>query len=131
MSSTKRNQRRRFLSRAAAIPVVLVGSKAFADGHEEAEADAAAEDAGGGLKKLTEEDPRYAALGYHPDASAIDPASEPQFKEGNNCANCAQLKGEPGNEYRPCALFIDLENPSQMLLVAEEGWCRSWMAQPA
>lgn len=81
------------------------------------------------LRELTPDDPRYAALGYVPDVSTVDPAAEPLFKPGSNCENCAQIQGEEGAKLRPCALFPDLQNPTQMLLVEANGWCRSWIAK--
>ncbi len=77
---------------------------------------------------LTPDDPRYAALGYYPNAADVDPAKEPLFQADRDCANCSQIKGNEGEALRPCALFPDLQNPSQLLLVHSEGWCRSWIA---
>jgi hypothetical protein len=35
----------------------------------------------------------------------VDPSKTPQFKPGSNCANCVQLTGKEGDEWRPCNLF--------------------------
>jgi hypothetical protein len=80
-------------------------------------------------RKLMPDDPRYGALGYYPNVADVDPAKEPLFQPDRNCANCSQIKGEPGPALRPCGLFPDLQDPTQLLLVESEGWCRSWIAQ--
>jgi hypothetical protein len=105
--------RRKFLGVAlAGVPVVVAMDRLSA---QEA-------------RQLTPEDPRYGALGYYPNTADVDPAKEPLFQAGRNCANCSQIKGNEGDALRPCALFPDLQDPSQSLLVAAEGWCRSWIA---
>jgi hypothetical protein len=40
--------------------------------------------------------------------------------EGAYCDNCMYIKGEDGEEWRPCALF-----PNNV--VAAKGWCSAWM----
>jgi hypothetical protein len=80
------------------------------------------------LRQLTAADPRVPALGYVADAAQAK--ADKMFKPGSNCANCSQLKGKPGDKLRPCALFPDLQNPKQLLLVSAGGWCRSWTALP-
>jgi hypothetical protein len=111
--------RRHFISLTAAVP--LAGAAAgLSFWQSQAWAD--------GLRELTSEDPRYGALGYVADAAKA--TTDPMFKAGSNCLNCSQLKGDAGAKLRPCALFPDLQNPKQMLLVNVNGWCRSWMAIP-
>jgi hypothetical protein len=80
------------------------------------------------LKQLTMDDPRAPALGYVMDAAKAK--TDKMYKPGSTCANCSQLKGKVGEKLRPCALFPDLQNPKQMLLVTANGWCRSWTAIP-
>ena len=75
------------------------------------------------LPRLTEDDPVAAALKYTDDASSVDPASHSQPAEVQNCANCAQLQGEEGDEWRPCAIFIGK-------LVNTKGWCSVWVPKP-
>ena len=73
------------------------------------------------LPKLTEDDPAGAALLYVNDAGAVD-TSNPlaaRFEAGQNCANCAQIQGEDGAEWRPCGIF-----PGK--LVNSAGWCSVW-----
>ena len=71
------------------------------------------------------DDPTAKALYYVNDASKID-ASQPgytNYKEGEDCANCVQLQGEPGQDWRPCNLF-----PGK--LVSATGWCSVWTKKP-
>jgi len=69
-------------------------------------------------------DPVSTALGYHDDARTVDPKSNPTYQAGQVCGNCAQLKGNPGDAWRPCNLF-----PGK--LVSANGWCKVWTKQPA
>lgn len=77
----------------------------------------------GDVPKLDESDPQAKALAYVHDASKVDPAKTPQFKEGSNCANCLQIQGKDGDEWRPCNIF-----PGK--LVHANGWCKVWVAKP-
>ena len=104
--------RRRFLrNTAVAFPVGLIVL----------EQPASAQD----LPHLTEDDPMAQALRYVHDAADVD-TSHPlaaRFQPGQNCANCVQIQGESGAEWRPCALF-----PGK--LVAAAGWCSAWVENP-
>lgn len=104
--------RRRFLRNAAvAFPVGVVVL----------EGPASAQD----LPHLEEDDPTAQALFYHHDVADID-TSDPRaanYEEGEHCANCIQIQGEEGAEWRPCNLF-----PGK--LVAANGWCSVWAAKP-
>lgn len=73
---------------------------------------------------LDEKDPMAVALGYVHDAKKAEAAKNPQFKAGSTCANCVQLQGKPGDEWRPCNLF-----PGK--LVHANGWCKVWGPKPA
>jgi hypothetical protein len=72
------------------------------------------------LPQLTEDDPVAAALKYTHDASTVDPAARTQPAADQTCANCAQLQGDEGDEWRPCAIFIGK-------LVNVNGWCSVWV----
>lgn len=72
------------------------------------------------LPKITEDDPVAAALKYTHDASTVDPALRTQPAEEQSCLNCAQLQGEDGDEWRPCAIFVGK-------LVNVNGWCSVWV----
>jgi len=72
------------------------------------------------LPRLTEDDPVAAALKYTHDASTVDPAARIQPAAEQNCLNCAQLQGDEGDEWRPCAIFIGKK-------VNVKGWCSVWV----
>ena len=72
------------------------------------------------LPQITEDDPVAAALKYTHDASGVDPALRTQPAAEQTCINCAQLQGEEGDEWRPCAIFIGK-------LVNVNGWCSVWV----
>lgn len=72
---------------------------------------------------LSPTDPTAVALGYHQDASTVDPKQFPTYKSGQTCSTCLQLKGEAGQPWRPCNLF-----PGK--LVNANGWCRVWVKRP-
>ncbi len=73
--------------------------------------------------KLDVNDPVAKALMYVEDAAKVDKAKAPNFKPGQNCANCVQIQGTSG-DWRPCNAF-----PGK--LVAAKGWCSAWVAKPA
>lgn len=72
------------------------------------------------LAQLTEDDPMALALKYTHDASTVDPATRAQPAADQSCANCAQLTGNEGDEWRPCNIFVGK-------LVKVNGWCSVWV----
>ncbi len=72
------------------------------------------------LPKITADDPVGIALKYTHDASSVDPALRTQPAADQSCANCAQLQGNEGDEWRPCAIFAGK-------LVNANGWCSVWV----
>ena len=72
---------------------------------------------------LAENDTLAVSLGYVQDAKKVDVNKVPQYKAGSHCANCLQLQGKEGDEWRPCNLF-----PGK--LVNADGWCKVWVAKP-
>lgn len=77
------------------------------------------------LPKLDEADPAAKALLYVHDAADVD-TSNPmaaRFEPSQNCANCVQIQGEDGAEWRPCGIF-----PGKS--VAAAGWCSVWALKP-
>lgn len=72
---------------------------------------------------LDEKDPVAVAMGYVHDAKKVDAAKNPTYKPGNTCANCLQLTGKEGDEWRPCNIF-----PGKT--VNAKGWCKVWVAKP-
>lgn len=75
------------------------------------------------MPKLEESDPVAQSLKYVHDASTVDPASRANPAPEQNCANCALIQGNDGDEWRPCQIF-----PGK--LVAAEGWCSVWAPKP-
>jgi len=73
--------------------------------------------------KLDPKDPAAVALGYHEDASKVDPKKFPMHKANQVCKNCLQIQGKDGEALRGCNLF-----PKN--LVAEKGWCKVWVKKP-
>lgn len=104
MSKIARRQFIRLSAVAAAGCLVRPGSEALAED----------------LPKLTDDDPMAVALKYTHDASSVDPASRPQPAADQSCANCAQLLGNEGDEWRPCQIFVGK-------LVNSHGWCSVWV----
>ena len=80
----------------------------------------ASEARAGDLPQLTEDDPVAMALKYTHDTSSVDPALRTQPAADQSCANCAQVQGNEGDEWRPCALFAGK-------LVNANGWCSVWV----
>jgi hypothetical protein len=72
------------------------------------------------LPQLTEDDPMALALKYTHDSSSVDAASRVQPAAEQTCANCAQLVGNEGDEWRPCNIFVGK-------LVNSNGWCSVWV----
>lgn len=71
------------------------------------------------LPQLAEDDPMAMAMKYTHDASTVDPASRANPAEEQNCANCALIQGNDGDEWRPCQIF-----PGKA--VNANGWCTVW-----
>jgi hypothetical protein len=82
-----------------------------------------AADAASSTPHLDEKEQLAVSLGYVHDATKVDPNKVPQYKKGAHCANCIQLQGKEGDEWRPCNLF-----PGK--LVNAKGWCKVWAAKP-
>ena len=72
------------------------------------------------IPQLTEDDPMAVALKYTHDASSVDAASRPQPAAEQTCANCAQLVGNEGDDWRPCNIFVGK-------VVNSNGWCSVWV----
>lgn len=104
--------RRKFLSHVAvAVPATAVTLSQPAQAQD--------------LPPLELDDPTAVALYYKHDTADVDTAS-PQaarYMPGQNCANCVQIQGEDGAEWRPCALF-----PGKSVNAA--GWCSVWAPKP-
>jgi len=76
------------------------------------------------MPKLDVNDPTAKALVYVENVADVD-TSNPlaaRFEASQNCANCLQIEGADGEEWRPCKIF-----PGK--LVAAAGWCSVWVAK--
>ncbi len=73
----------------------------------------------GDLPQLSVDDPMAKAMKYTEDASSVDPATRNNPAPEQNCANCALVQGNDGDEWRPCQIF-----PGKA--VAAAGWCSVW-----
>jgi len=107
-----RLSRRRFLgSVAVAVPVSAITLRQTAQAQD--------------LPQLELDDAMAQALVYVHDAANVD-TSNPlaaRYMPGQTCANCVQIQGDDGAEWRPCALF-----PGKAVNAA--GWCSVWAAKP-
>lgn len=68
---------------------------------------------------LSEDDPMAKSMKYTHDASTVAPESRANPAEVQNCANCALIQGNDGDQWRPCQIF-----PGK--LVNADGWCSVW-----
>lgn len=112
MDSSKLTRRRFLRNAAVAFPVGVV----VLEGPVLAQQD---------LPHVELDDPTARALLYVHDAENVD-TSNPlaaRYEEGQTCANCVQLMGEEGPEWRPCNIF-----PGKLVNV--DGWCSAWVARP-
>lgn len=73
-------------------------------------------------ERLDVKDPKAVAAGYVENTEQVDTKKYSNFVRGSSCANCLQLQGAAGADYRPCDFF-------QGKLVAAAGWCTAWTAE--
>ena len=71
------------------------------------------------MPMIEESDPVAQSLKYVHDASTVDPASRANPAAEQDCANCALIQGNDGDEWRPCQIF-----PGKSVNAA--GWCSVW-----
>ena len=104
--------RRKFLSNVAvAVPVTAITLRQTAQAQD--------------MPPVALDDPTAQALLYVHDAANVDtsnPAAA-RYEAGQTCANCVQIQGNDGDEWRPCPLF-----PGKS--VAAAGWCSVWAPKP-
>jgi hypothetical protein len=104
--SKMRTTRRTFVVRTAGIAMLaMTGREALS-----------------ALAQLEESDPSAQALGYRADASHVDRAKYPRFKDGQRCGNCQFSQGKPGDASAQCALFGARH-------VSAAGWCDAYQAR--
>lgn len=73
----------------------------------------------GSLPMLDPKAPNAQGLAYVADARQVDATRFPNFKPGQNCANCALFQAPAGAQAGPCPLFAGYQ-------VAAAGWCSAW-----
>ena len=115
VSAAARNFEEIPLSKIARRKFIQLSAAAAAGCFMQTSRDAKAQD----LPKLALDDPMAQAMKYVHDASTVDPASRANPAPEQNCANCALIQGNDGDEWRPCQIF-----PGK--LVAADGWCSVW-----
>jgi len=71
------------------------------------------------LPHVSEDDPMAGAMKYTHDASTVDASARANPAADQNCANCALIQGNDGDEWRPCQIF-----PGKA--VNAKGWCSVW-----
>lgn len=104
MSDKTRREFLKLTVKAAAIPAGAVLLRSELAGAQD-------------LPHVTEDDPTAVALAYVHDATT---STHERYQAGQSCANCQQIQGEDGQEWRPCAIF-----PGKA--VAAAGWCSVWV----
>lgn len=72
--------------------------------------------------KVDPNEPQAKSLGYVEDASKVDAKANPNFKPGQQCANCLQAKAGTGAEV-PCNIFAGRN-------VSAKGWCKVYVKRP-
>ena len=87
---------------------------------EEASAEPAASEGanetGGDMPRLSEDNPQAQSLGYVHDATTVDTSKYPRYQSGQACSNCALYQGDADSEWGGCSIF-----PGK--LVKATGWC--------
>ena len=68
-------------------------------------------------------EPQAKSLGYVEDATKVDAKANPNYKAGQDCANCLQSSGKAGDAYVPCNIFAKRD-------VAAKGWCKVYVKRP-
>jgi len=111
MDNSKLSRRRFLRTVAVAVPVTAITLRQTAEAQD--------------LPHVELDDPTAKALLYVNDAATVD-TSNPlaaRYQAGQTCANCVQIQGEDGADWRPCNLF-----PGKA--VSAHGWCTAWAMKP-
>ena len=88
---------------AAAVPVVAMLGRAEA-----------------AAGRVDPNEPQAKSLGYVEDATKVDAKANPNYKAGQQCANCLQSKPNGSAPYIPCNIFAGRD-------VAAKGWCKVYV----
>jgi hypothetical protein len=73
--------------------------------------------------KVDPNEPQAKSLGYVEDASKVDAKANPNYKAGQDCANCLQFTGKAGDAEGPCNIFGGRS-------VSAKGWCKVYVKRP-
>ncbi len=74
--------------------------------------------------KVDPNEPQAKSLGYVDDATKVDPKANPNYKAGQDCANCLQApNAKPGASEVACNIFGGRN-------VAAKGWCKVYVKRP-
>ena len=72
------------------------------------------------VKKIEENEPKAASLGYRHDTKQVDEKRFPKHKATEHCAGCMAWLGKPNDAWAECDLMADR-------MVANGGWCSSYV----
>jgi anaerobic selenocysteine-containing dehydrogenase len=103
------SSRRDFLKKTLALAAAVPAARLLTGGFQFTTAFAA---------PVADTDPVAKALGYVPDAKKTDKKKYPQYKAGQNCANCALYTAVDKNAGK-CQMIQSGE-------VSAKGWCGSY-----
>jgi High potential iron-sulfur protein len=103
-----RSNRRTFILRSVSTGAALCG------GALSASASAAEK------KRVEENEPRAATLGYRHDSASADKKRFPKHQASQKCNNCVAWLGKTADAWAECDLLGDR-------LVASPGWCSSYV----
>jgi High potential iron-sulfur protein. len=73
--------------------------------------------------KVDPNEPQAKSLGYVEDATKVDAKANPNYKPGQDCANCLQSKPTAGATEIPCNIFAGRN-------VSAKGWCKVYVKRP-
>jgi hypothetical protein len=76
-----------------------------------------------GLTPLDPSDPLAKSLNFTTDHTKVDAKANPTYKPTQECGNCAQFQGKPGDATAPCTIFAGHTVP-------KAGWCKVWAQKP-
>ena len=108
MSSRAMNIQRRMLLKTGSLAIVSIAVAA-----------GVAKSVGAAAPRLDENDPTAQSLGYKHDASKVDKAKFPKYKNGDACANCQLYQAKTAVPWAPCPIFSGKE-------VNAKGWCSAY-----
>lgn len=124
------DERRRFLKLVGrgVVMMPLMGLAACSGGNDKAPADGApkadASPKPSGMPRLSEDEPQAKAMAYVHDASSLSTETQPRYKAGQDCSNCALFQGKADAEWGGCSIFAGKA-------VAAAGWCTVYAPKPS